>query len=212
MQNKQHLGFWLLIAMLGFFVGPLLRTGDAMIEYVDREVRETRIAMGKPIGDYVVHFANAVFEQTPVTAAADTLRTVQHTRDEQALSKAVAGELGLAASQAYNSYLQGLVLQLYVATMRLAILLFWALFLTPMFAAIIIDGLMQRSVKRAEFGSIRPATFTLAGLVVIPLLSLPALYLTLPFSLSPLLAPVWAAVIALPLSVLISNSQPLFGR
>jgi hypothetical protein len=96
--------------------------------------------------------------------------------------------------------------------MRLAIVLFWLAALAPFFAATVFDGLMQRSVKQAEFGSLRPATFTLAGMLVIPILALPVLYLTLPFSLSPLLAPVWAAVVAIPLSVLVSNSQPLFGR
>jgi hypothetical protein len=34
----------------------------------------------------------------------------------------------------------------------------------------------------------------------------------LPFSLSPLLAPAWAALVALPLSILVANSQPIFGR
>jgi hypothetical protein len=48
--------------------------------------------------------------------------------------------------------------------------------------------------------------------LVIPMLTLPVLYLTMPFTLSPLLAPVWAAIVALPLSLLVSNSQPLFGR
>jgi len=96
--------------------------------------------------------------------------------------------------------------------MRLAIVLFWFISLAPLLAATVYDGLMQRSVKQSEFGSLRPATFTLAGMLVIPIVSLPALYLTLPFHFSPLLAPVWAAVVAIPLSILVSNSQPLFGR
>lgn len=212
MQNKQHMGFWLLLAMLAFLAGPLLRTGDSMLVYLQGEVDQTREAMGPTLGGYVVSFADGIFKQTPVMAFTDVVGKAKHTRAERDLSASVAGPIGLASSRLYNSYLQGLILQAYVATMRLAILLFWAMFLLPFIVASVLDGLMQREIKRAEFGSIRPATFTLAGLIVIPMLALPVLYLTMPFSLSPLLAPAWAALVALPLSVLVSNSQPIFMR
>jgi hypothetical protein len=211
-KNKQHLGFWLLLAMLAFFAGPLLRTGDAMLDYVEGEVRQTKLAMGETLGGWVVRLADGIFSLTPVMAMTQTVTKAKHTRAESDLSAMVAGPIGHASSKFYNSYLQGLILQAYILTMRLAILLFWLVFLLPMFGAAVWDGLMLRAIKRAEFGSIRPATFTLAGLVVIPMLSLPVLYLTMPFPLSPLLAPAWAALVAVPLSVLISNSQPLFGR
>lgn len=212
MQNKQHLGFWMAAAGLAFFLGPIFRTGDAMLDFADAEVRQTQEAMGQTLGHAMIRVADTLFEQTPVSAGAMTLRKVKLSRAEQQLSQAVAGPIGEISSKVFNSYLQGIVLQAYVLTIRLAILVFWGVFLLPMLAATVFDGIMQRSVKRAEFGSLRPATFTLAGVLVIPMLSLPLLYLTMPFSLSPLLAPMWAAVVALPLSVLISNSQPLFGR
>lgn len=212
MKNSQHLGFWLLLAFLGFFAGPLLRSGPSMEAYLQQEIMETRAAMGDRIGGLVVDFAEAIFTQTPLTAAIGGISRAKHSRQDQRLSAKVAGPGGEILSKVYNSYLQGLILQAYVATMRLAIVAFWLAALAPLFMATIYDGLMQRSVKQAEFGSLRPATFTLAGMLVIPILALPVLYLTLPFSLSPLLAPVWAAVVALPLSVLVSNAQPLFGR
>lgn len=212
MKNSQHLGFWFLLAILGFFVGPLLRSGPSMENYLATEIQETRMAMGETIGGMVVSFASGLFTQTPVAALTANLAKAKHTEQEQRLSARVAGPGGEIMSKMFNSYLQGLIMQAYVAAMRLAIVVFWLLALLPFFAATVFDGLMQRSVKQAEFGSLRPATFTLAGMLVIPILALPALYLTLPFSLSPLLAPVWAAVVAIPLSVLVSNSQPLFGR
>jgi len=211
-KNSQHLGFWLLLAFLGFFAGPLLRSGPSMEAYLQSEIEETRIAMGDRVGGLVVSFADGIFNQTPVAAAVSGIAKAKHTQEEQRLSARVAGPGGEILSKMYNSYLQGLIMQSYVGAMRLAIVLFWLAALAPLFVATVYDGLMQRSVKQAEFGSLRPATFTLAGMLVIPILSLPALYLTLPFSLSPLLAPAWAAVVALPLSILVSNSQPLFGR
>lgn len=212
MKNQQHLGFWLLIAILGFFAGPLLRSGPSMEAYLVTEIQETKLAMGDTVGGWVVDFADGLFTQTPIAAATAQIARAKHTTEEQRLSAKVAGPGGEIMSKLYNSYLQGLIMQAYVLAMRLAIVVFWFLALAPMFIATVYDGLMQRSVKQSEFGSLRPATFTLAGMLVIPILSLPAVYLTLPFHFSPLLAPLWAAVVALPLSVLVSNSQPLFGR
>jgi hypothetical protein len=212
MENKRHIGFWLLLACVAFFAGPILRTGEAMEGFVAGEVAQTRLAMGDTIGGWVVSIADKFFDGSPVAFANRVVERAQHTRDEQRITRKIAGGVGVSVSNAYNSYLQGLILQSYVLTMRLAIVAFWALFLLPMLVATVFDGLMLRAIKRAEFGSIRPATFTLAGLLVIPMLTLPVLYLTMPFTLSPLLAPVWAAIVALPLSLLVSNSQPLFGR
>lgn len=212
MKNSQHLGFWFLLAILGFFATPLIRTGPSMEEFLTAEIRETRQAMGDHVGGLVVSFADGLFRQTPLAAIAASATTAQHSAEDRKLSAKVAGPGGEIMSKLYNSYLQGLVMQAYVVAMRLAIVLFWFAALAPLFVATVYDGLMQRKVKQAEFGSLRPATFTLAGMVVIPILALPALYLTLPISLSPLLAPAWAAVVAVPLSLLVSNSQPLFGR
>lgn len=212
MKNSQHLGFWFLLAILGFFATPLIRTGPSMEEFLTAEIRETRQAMGDHVGGLVVSFADGLFRQTPLAAIAASATTAQHSAEDRKLSAKVAGPGGEIMSKLYNSYLQGLVMQAYVVAMRLAIVLFWLAALAPLFVATVYDGLMLRKVKQAEFGSLRPATFTLAGMLVIPVLALPALYLTLPFSLSPLLAPAWAAVVAVPLSLLVSNSQPLFGR
>lgn len=212
MRNTQHLGFWFLVAVAGFFAGPMLRSGESSERYLAAEIAETRQAMGDTVGGLVLSFADAAFHGTPVAALASAVASARHTQAEQRLSARIAGPGGEIMSRMYNSYLQGLVMQAYVATMRLAIVLFWLAALAPFFAATVFDGLMQRSVKQAEFGSLRPATFTLAGMLVIPIVALPALYLTLPFSMSPSLAPVWAAIVAIPLSVLVSNSQPLFGR
>ena len=212
MKNSQHLGFWFLLAILGFFAGPLLRSGPSMEAYLASEIQETRAAMGDTVGGWVLGFADAVFEQTPLAAFVGAVGKAKHTKEEQRLSARVAGPGGEILSKMYNSYLQGLIMQAYVAAMRLAIVAFWLATLLPFFVAAVFDGLMQRSIKQAEFGSLRPATFTLAGMLVIPILALPVLYLTLPFGLSPTLAPVWAAIVAIPLSVLVANSQPLFGR
>lgn len=212
MKNSQHLGAWFAIIILGFLLGPLMRSGSSLEAFVVDEIRLTREALGETVAEKVVSFAGGLFEDTPLGMVAQTAKTAQHTSEERQLSKKVAGPGGEIIAGLYNSYLQGLVLQSYVVAMRLAILLVWLVILLPMLYASVFDGFMQRRIKRAEFGAIRPATFTVAGMVVIPLLCLPLVYLVIPFSMSPLLAPAWAFFVALPLSLLVSNMQPLFGR
>jgi len=212
MKNSQHLGFWLAVVFLGFFIAPLMRTGTSMEAFVVDEVRQTREALGDRVGDFVVSFANTMFQDTPLVALAQTAKSAKHSKEDISLSKRVAGPVGEFMSLVYNSYLQGLVLQSFVVAMRLAIVMIWLAVLAPMLGASVFDGFMQRRIKRAEFGAIRPATFTVAGMLVIPMLALPLVYLVIPFSLSPLLAPLWGLIVALPLSLLVSNMQPLFGR
>ena len=212
MRNTQHAGFWLLLAVLGYFAGPLLRSGASMESYLRSEIEETRMAMGEKLTQRALSFADTLFKQAPVEALVVAITQAEHTPAQQQLGARVAGPGGAAASSLFNSYLQGLVLQAYVAAIRAALVVFWAAALAPLLVASVFDGLMQRKVKQAEFGSLRPATFTLAGMVVIPVATFPVLYLTLPVSVSPLLAPLWTALIAWPLSILVANSQPLFGR
>ncbi|MDH4481349.1 MAG: DUF4400 domain-containing protein [Rhodoferax sp.] len=212
MKNSSHLGFWMAFAFLLFFASPLLIGGSKMEAYVSDEVAQTRVALGDRVGDFVVSFANGVFVSTPLGVLSKTAQAAKHSKQDIALAKNVAGPGGQLMSSIYNNYLQGLVMQTYVVTMRFAIVLIWLVVLAPMLGASVYDGFMQRRIKRAEFGAIRPATFTVAGLVVIPLLALPLVYLVMPFTLSPLLAPLWALIVAFPLSVLVSNMQPLFGR
>ena len=211
-KTTQHLGFWLLLAVLGFVAAPLLRSGPSMEAYLRSEIEETRTAMGENITRLALSLADAMLRQGPAAVLMAVVAQAQHTPEEQQLGARVAGPGGAAASSLFNSYLQGLVLHAYVAAIRAALVLFWAAALAPLLVASIYDGLMQRRVKQAEFGSLRPATFTLAGMLVIPIVSFPVLYLTLPISVSPALAPLWTALVAWPLSILVANSQPLFGR
>jgi hypothetical protein len=157
-------------------------------------------------------FANGIFHGTLLATFAAKLEGVQHTQEQQRLSEQVAGPGGALMSSLYNSYLQGLALQTYLGAVRAAIVLFWVAALAPLLLASVYDGLMQRAVKQAEFGSLRPATFTLASLAVIPLATLPLLYLTLPLGLSPLFAPLWAVSVAAPLAIFMAHSQPLLRR
>lgn len=209
MTTRSHVGFWLAIFALLFFATPVMRNGEAMEGFAEREMALTRATFGDSTADTLQRQANVVFAlYTPK----DTLgKAVVHGRDMD-LTKMITGTTGVAAAKGFNSYVQGLVLNMFVIVLRLFIFLLWAVILLPVFIAAIIDGFVQRAIKRAEFGAIRPAAYTLLSMVVIPLAMAPLIYLVIPLPISPLVSPLWALVMALPLSAMVSNMQPIFGR
>ena len=212
MKNSAHIGFWMTIVVVGFLLNPLFRAGPSMERFLRQEITETRSALGDETTLRVIGFANLVFEDTPLHAIAELSNAAKTSNEDRTLTRSVAGAGGLVMVNLANSYLQGLMLESFVVAMRFAIAVVWLAILAPFLIAAIFDGFMQRKIKRAEFGAIRPATFTIAGMVVIPMMAAPLVYLVSPLSLSPLLAPVWAFLVALPLGLMISNMQPIFGR
>ena len=108
MKNTQHLGFWFLVAVAGFFAGPMLRSGQSSERYLAAEIEETRQAMGDTVGALVLSFADAAFHGTPVAPLASAVASARHTEAEQRLSARIAGPGGEIMSRMYNSYLQGL--------------------------------------------------------------------------------------------------------
>lgn len=210
--NSQHAGVWIVVVLVGFLLSPIMRTGDSMEAFVKQEVEQTRGALGDKVTRKVLSFADWIFEETPLGVIAKMGTAARLTQEEKKLGARVAGASGVLLGSLFQSYVQGLVMLTYIVAMRFAIVMAWIAILTPLLFAGVFDGFMQRKIKREEFGALRPATFTFSGLLVIPMLAMPFVYLIVPFSLSPLLAPLWALIVVVPLAVMVSNMQPLFGR
>lgn len=207
--TKAHVAFWLAAFVLLFFLTPIMRNGESMEAFVRAELALTRTTFGDRTADWLHQQASIAYElYTPAASLADA--TVRG-RDMD-LTKQVAGGLGVAFTKGYNSYVQGLVLNLFVIVQRLFIFLVWLGILLPVLGAAVVDGFVRRAIKRAEFGAIRPAAYTITSHVVIPLAMAPLIYLVVPLPVSPLVSPAWACLLILPLSAMVSNMQPIFGR
>jgi hypothetical protein len=209
MESKSHIGFWLCAFIALFFLTPIMRNGPSMEAFVTREVELTRETFGEGTTDWLQKRASVVYGfYTPADSLADARIQGEGMKRTERL---VPGP-GAGFTVAYNSYMQGLVLNCFVLSLRFFIFLIWFLVLAPVLVAAVVDGFVQRAIKRAEFGAIRPAAFSLTSLIVIPMAMAPLLYLVLPLPVSPLISPLWALLMVLPLSALVSNSQPIFGR
>lgn len=208
MDSSRHIAFWIIVTLCGLLLTPLLRDHKSMDAYIHEEQRMTRDVFGHTVGDWIEDRANAVLAKIPswhVKANKIGAEGIERTRQ-------VTAGPGVAVVSAFNLYIDGLVRNIYVFVHRMFLVLIWAAVLAPVFFAAVVDGLSQRSIKQVEFGSIRPAAFVASSTLVIPLLMGPIVYLVVPFPVSPLIAPVWALMTALPLAWMVSNMQPLFGR
>ncbi len=208
MNTKSHIGFWLSLFVVLFLLNPLFRDGPSMQTYVEQEVSMTRSTFGDKTGSWIQDKAGVVFEILP---SESLQRSLIRSRGME-LSRQVGSAPGVAMAKTFNSYVQGLILNLFVLALRFFIFLVWFLVLSPVFIAAIVDGFAQRAIKRWEFGEIKPAAYSVMSMIVIPMMMAPLFYLVVPMSISPLVSPLWALLAVLPLSLLVSNMQPIFGR
>ncbi len=209
MATRSHIGFWLAVFFALFLLTPIMRNGPSMEAFVQSELQLTRATFGTGTADWLQRQAALVFE---VYTPADSLTDATVRGADMDLTRLVAGKAGESFAKGYNSYVQGLILNLFVLVQRAFIFAIWLLVLFPVFIAAVVDGFSQRAVKRAEFGAMRPAAYTVTSHVVIPLAMAPLVYLVVPIPVSPLVSPLWALVLVVPLSLMVSNMQPVFGR
>jgi hypothetical protein len=209
MNTKAHVGFWMALFLALFLLNPIFRDGPSMERFLTMEMQLTRNTFGGRTADWLQDKASVVFDAyTPAGIVGDA---AVRGKDMELTKRVVSGP-GVAITHAFNSYVEGLVLNFFVVTLRFFIFALWFLILLPVFVAAVIDGFVQRAIKRDEFGAIRPAAYSLTSMIVIPLAMAPIVYLSLPVPISPLVSPMWALLMALPLSSMVSNSQPIFGR
>lgn len=207
--TRAHVALWLGVILLLFLLCPLMRNGEQTQSFVAQELKLTGEVFGPDIAERLQRQAEYVFSSSTPAESLDKAAVRGHGME---LTRRITGAPGEAAAKGFNSYLQGLVLNLFVATLRLFIVLVWVVLLLPVTVAALVDGWSQRAIKRAEFGAIRPTAYTLTSLVAIPLAMAPMLYLVVPLGVPPLVWPLWAAGLSLPLSAMVSNAQPVFGR
>ena len=212
MNSRSHVGFWLAVFVLIFFISPVFRSGEGLEQAAVNELEMTRETFGGRVGDWLDEHASFVFRLSERMGPTGMLQQTQLSSKQLALTKKVAAGPGLGAAVAFNSYLKALVLNTYVMILRALVVTVWMLVLLPLLIAALVDGFAQRAIKRSEFGTIRPAAFAMGSLIVVPLGMAPVVYLIWPFEVPPSLAPIWAAVMTLPLAWTVSNMQPIFGK
>ena len=212
MEIRTHIRLWIGLFVVCLLISPLMRKGPAMVDFAKNEIQATQNAFGPIFGAWILGSVDALYKNSPAAVVSKTAKgAVTEKEQEQRLSKnlgkGIQGLIGMA-----NSYFTGVVLAAYIACLRLLILACWFGMLAPVLIAALLDGFSQRAIKQYEFGSIRPAAFSILAMIVIPFCFAPLLYLTIPLPVSPSIVPAWIFLGCIPLSMLIANTQPIFGK
>lgn len=96
---------------------------------------------------------------------------------------------------------------IYQAVFRVQLLLQWLTYLLPLLLAALIDGVIQRQVKKRSHGYANPVRYHAAWHAITALFVVPPLYLSTPFSLHPIVIPAWAVLLSLAVVALFANIQ-----
>lgn len=96
---------------------------------------------------------------------------------------------------------------IYQATYRTALFVAWVPFVIPIAIPALADGLISREIKKHTLGYSSPVRYHAATHTLIFLIAAVPIYLMLPFSVHPLIVPVWAIAAAVTLSVFTANIQ-----
>jgi len=90
---------------------------------------------------------------------------------------------------------------------RAHLLLEWVPLLTASGAAAIIDGLVQRRIKRFNHALASADKYLMAKWGLTALLFVPLVYLSSPIAVTPLVVPAWGACLSLTCMLLVANAQ-----
>lgn len=214
MKSTSHIGFWIVLALVGVFIVPFLVSADSLLTSLKREQAAIDTVFGKTIANQLYSSANTVhavvFGSTGIQAG---LNDLQHDQSDMKLANQVGSGIAVYFANEADSRVKAFSVQLYSVTLRAIVLLAWAVLLLPFLVAVVYDGFMMRHVKIASMGHQNPTAFSLAFHVTVILSAVPLLSLVVPtYIVTPLFMPFWALITALPFSFSIRHMQPVFTR
>lgn len=213
MKRSGHIGFWLLVFAVCLLAGPLITPADEGYAHLVREFLAMRQLFGERIGDMLVTAATAIHGRILSAVGMNKALTELISQPEDlGEAKQYLSFLADLASYVNSSYVKGSVVQLYSIVLRVITLLAWTAILLPFLIAAAYDGITQRNIKFAEFGSQSPTAFTLSAHALIVTAAVPLLYVVLPAFISPWFMPAWCIVAMVLLRVTFTNMQPIFSR
>lgn len=214
MKSTSHIGFWIVLALVGIFVVPFLVSAENLLSSLKREQVSIARAFGDHYTDEITQVANVahslIFGSTGVQSG---LNNLQHTQDEMRLAQQVGSNVATYFALEADAKVKALSVQLYSVILRLVVLLAWLLILLPFVIAVIFDGFQMRQVKFASLGHQNPTAFSLGFHITILLCAVPLLSIIIPtYVVTPLFMPFWVIATALPFSFAIRHTQPIFTR
>lgn len=213
MKISSHFIFWLSIWGILFLVSPLLLSTDGQVGRIKDEIRSIEVAFGSGKAKEIVIDTSKIYRTFFIDTGILTEENKLYTRQsfKQGSVEELTSTSSKELSNATNSYLRALSVNVYGILIRCEIFMHWFIFILPFVAASFVDGFVTRKVKFSQFGYMSPMAYSMSLHFILFLLFIPLLYLVAPLPISPYFMPGWALLMALPINLLVSNTQRLFN-
>lgn len=208
MSFAKHVLYWIILLVLAAFLVPALSSSTNIMARVVSEVRMMQSVLGTKETVQITSVATKIYNE--VFVETDVIPTAQKaivSEQERKSSRDMFGKTIDKLTDGTNDYVIGVAALTYAVLVRILIFLVWLPYIAPFFVAVIMDGLVRRKIKMASFGLISPIYYAAATHSLIVMIFLPALYLLVPFPITPLFIPFWALFAAVPLMLAVSNTQ-----
>jgi hypothetical protein len=211
--NKSHVGFWVIVFAVSFFVTPFFFREESMRARLAEDVAETQKVFGPVLGPAVISASTSFYRLTVGnTGIHEAIHMLQHTKQDMETAKFVGSTIMESAARQADSYMAALGMEFYLVVFRMALVGMWLLLLLPLAVAVIVDGLSARAKKFETLGFQNPTAFSMSFHLAVLMTVIPGWYVFHPLPISPIFMPYWAVLAALPFSFALTHTQPILTR
>ncbi|ABD71951.1 hypothetical protein Rfer_4264 (plasmid) [Rhodoferax ferrireducens T118] len=203
---KTHVKLWIILLFLAIFIVPAILSPEMAEARLRSEYESSAAIFGVARVDTITARANAVYDVTVGASGIDKLIQTGYVKKSDTRNMMIAKNANETASSFTNNYLKSMLLQIYGVFFRGSLMLQWLVYVGFFLFAAIVDGVMQRRIKKDLIQMNAPIQFAVSFHIVIAIIFTPLAYLLLPGAVTPWFMPIWTLVIALPLSKAIANA------
>lgn len=213
MTAGSHLKFWIIGILIIILVSPIMATKKEISERVQVELRSVEQAFGqKRTLALMVATDSAYKEMFVATGLVGQLNKAKTSEPKKVDSLTGSADRVVAiVGEWTNNYVEAFAANTYSVMLRLAIIGEWLWLLLPFLVACVIDGVVRRKIKQSAFGFFSPQYFSYGLHAVLISVFAPAIYLFLPFMVSPSFTPVWGVVMGMVVMTTIPHATRIGG-
>lgn len=201
-----HVRLWLIGLFLSILIVPALVTSQWAVGRIRDEIAATARIFGPTRAKELVASASTAYSNFPGALHVQSTLSLGMTSEREHQRMVVLAGASTTMGNRVNQYLETIQLLLFGVVFRGYLMSIWMLYLGAFVLAAIIDGLVQRRVKKETMALNSPLPFAWALHSVIVIAFTPLAYLLLPFSVTPWFMPMWCLLMALPLAKAIANA------
>lgn len=199
---------WLLAVLLEMLLIALFVSAS----WVNAQIKEERSAifswLGKETTTNIIESTNNSYRYFfQATGLVEGSYEIFIPNKEQIQASAGMETLGKPVFVWFKERLDAFWITIYHSFQRLFTLLEWLPYMLPLLLPAVIDGAMQREIKKVTYGYASPVRYHTAFHLLLALIFLPFIYMFFPIAVTPIIIPIWALLLAIVLLVLSANIQ-----